>query len=214
MVTLRVAVLSSVKLYGEGLVEWLRTRDGIAIIGSLRNVDEINPLLDQVAADLLLLDTSSVSTLGEVRQLVQRFPGLCIVAVALRETEEEVIAWAEAGVSAYVSRNASLADLYATIFSAMRGEQTCSPHIAGSLLRVLRRPVRPESVGGQLTSRESETFRLMVRGYSNKQIADSLHISVSTVKNHVHTILEKLSVRTRAEAVARMAGERGQVVAG
>jgi DNA-binding NarL/FixJ family response regulator len=208
----RVAILTAVRLYGDGLSECLKSRANISVIGKCQHFSEIDALFREGAADVLLLDTSAIINLDDVRQLVRRFSETRVIAFALMETEEQVIAWAEAGVSAYVPLQAELTDLYATIFAAMRGEQTCPPRIVGSLFRGLRRPVGTAPSGERLTSRESETLRLMAHGYSNKQIAENLNISVSTVKNHVHTILEKLRVRTRAEAVAQTSGQRRLVV--
>jgi DNA-binding NarL/FixJ family response regulator len=210
----RIAVLSAVRLYGEGLAECLGTRGDISIVGSAHSLAEIETLLQQAPADVTLFDTSVNGTLEEVRQLVCRFPETRVIAVALSETEQEIIAWAEAGVAAYVPREATLGELYTAIFAAMRGEVSCSPRIAGTLLRELRR--RPEKsyvAGERLTSRESETLRLIAHGMSNKEIAQALSISVSTVKNHVHSILEKLRVRTRAQAAAQMSGHRARFAA-
>lgn len=202
------------RLYGEGLAECLGTRGDVCVVGSAHSLAEIETLLQHAAADVTLFDTSVSGTLEEVRELVRRFPETRVIAVALSETEQEIIAWAEAGVSAYVPRDATLAELYEAIFAAMRGEISCSPRIAGTLLRELRRrPEKSYAAGERLTSRESETLRLIAHGLSNKEIAQSLSISVSTVKNHVHSILEKLRVRTRAQAAAQMSGHRVRVAA-
>jgi len=126
------------------------------------------------------------------------------IAVALAETETEISAWAEAGVCAYVPRDASLAQLHTAILGAMRGEVRCSPKITGWLLRELRHRGDRSPVGERLTSRENETLHLISQGLSNKDIARELGISVATVKNHVHSVLEKLRVQSRSQAVARL----------
>lgn len=201
----RVAILSVVRLYAEGVAEYLGNRGDILVTGIARNFDEVEKLLEAKPADVILCDTSEKEMVTEVRQLASRFTEVRIVAVALAETEEEIIAWAEAGISAYVPRHASLAQLYTAVLAAMRGEVRCSPRITGWLLRELRHRPDRSNVGETLTSREIQTLRLMSQGLSNKEIAAALGISVSTVKNHVHSVLEKLRVHSRSQAAARVA---------
>lgn len=201
----RVAILSVVRLYAEGLADYLGSRGGVSIAGIARNFAEIKKLLEAKPVDVILCDTSEKETAVEVRQLASQFKDVRIVAVALAETETEITAWAEAGISGYVPRNASLPQLYTAILAAMRGEVRCSPRITGWLLRELRRRPDRGQIGERLTCREVQTLRLISKGLSNKEIARELGISVSTVKNHVHSVLEKLRVQSRSQAAARVA---------
>jgi DNA-binding NarL/FixJ family response regulator len=201
----RIAILSVIRLYAEGLAEYLGSRGDVSVIGIARNFDEIKKLLETKPVDLILCDTSEKETAAEVRLIASQFTGVRIVAVALSETETEIISWAEAGISAYVPRHASLAQLYTAILAAMRGEVRCSPRITGWLLRELRRRRDKSQIGEELTCREIQTLRLISQGLSNKEIARELGISVSTVKNHVHSVLEKLRVQSRSQAAARVA---------
>jgi len=198
---IRVAILSVVRIYAEGLAECLNRGD-ISVIGIARNFAEIKNLLEAASVDLILCDTSDKDTVDEVRQLTSCFPNVRSLAVALAETEIEIISWAEAGISAYVPRHASLSQLRTAIIAAMRDEVSCSPKITGWLLRELRHQPEKGVPGERLTSREIQTLRLISRGLSNKEIAGELRISVSTVKNHVHSVLEKLRVQSRSQAAA------------
>ena|ERR1700720_2527181 len=201
----KVAILSVVRLYAEGLAEYLSGRGDVSVIGIAHNFAQIKKLLESTPVDLILCDTSKKETADEVRQLASLFSDVRIVAVALAETETEITAWAEAGVSAYVPRQASLAQLHTAILAAMRDEVRCSPRITGWLLRELRRRPDRSQVGERLTSREIQTLHLISQGLSNKDIARELGISVATVKNHVHSVLEKLRVQSRSQAAARIA---------
>ncbi len=202
---LRVAILSVVRLYAEGLAQYLASRGDVSVVGIAGNFAEIKNLLEQTPVDLILCDTSEKETAAEVRQIASCFSEVRIVAVALTETETEIIAWTEAGISAYVPRQASLSQLHTAILAAMRGEVRCSPKITGWLLRELRHRPERSSLGETLTAREIQTLRLIYQGLSNKEIARELGISVSTVKNHVHSVLEKLRVQSRSQAAARVA---------
>src|SRR5262249_34883111 len=117
------------------------------------------------------------------------------------------------GVTGYVTREASLDELVAVIQSVARGEMLCSPRIAGALVRrvaslAAASPVRPRVA---LTGRELEIVALIDGGLSNKTTPGRLLIAVATVKNHVHSILEKLQVRARGEAAAEVRA-RGTLV--
>jgi DNA-binding NarL/FixJ family response regulator len=120
------------------------------------------------------------------------------------EADDEIVQLAEAGVDGLVTRDASLADVLDAVAAAVRRETLTSPTVAAVLLRRVaslageRRPAETSS----LTRREREIVALIGRGLSNKEIAQSLRIELSTVKNHVHNILEKLHVPRRTDAVA------------
>jgi DNA-binding NarL/FixJ family response regulator len=131
--------------------------------------------------------------------------------LASPDTEGQLIACAHAGVLNFVTREDSIADLALTIRSAACGESRISPETAGAVLGRLageaaRGPMRDEQ---RLTPREVEVMELIERGLSNKEIAQQLSVALSTVKQHVHHILEKLDVTRRGEAVARL--QRGRV---
>jgi DNA-binding NarL/FixJ family response regulator len=126
-----------------------------------------------------------------------------VVALAAPESEEDIIALAEAGVLGYVTRDESLDNLVTTIESVARDEMACSPWMATVLVRRVQ-ALAAERPGPtqRLTAREAEILELIAQGLSNKEIAARLFIEVTTVKNHVHNILEKLGVSRREEAVA------------
>jgi DNA-binding NarL/FixJ family response regulator len=118
--------------------------------------------------------------------------------------ETDVLTCAEIGISGYVTRDGSLCDVVSAITAAVRGEVRCSPKIAGLLFRrvaALSTERRGHSAGG-LTARETQIVRLLQEGLSNKMISRSLGIECATVKNHVHSILGKLGVHRRADAVS------------
>jgi DNA-binding NarL/FixJ family response regulator len=128
-----------------------------------------------------------------------------IVLGASEDNEPEIIACAEAGVAGYHMRTDSLEDLLVLIRMVASGETSCSPEVSAILLRRLsalasqRQPAAKELA---LTTREAQILRMLELGRSNQDIATQLSIAVHTVKNHVHSLLSKLGVSTRAEAAA------------
>ena len=141
-----------------------------------------------------------------VRVIGEATPEAKVVALAVSDTEEDVIACAEAGACGYVLRDETLDDLETVVEGVARGEIQCSPRITASLLRrvgTLAAELRGPSPNASLTAREAEVAELLDQGLSNKEIGQRLGIALPTVKNHVHRILDKLHVHRRAEAAAR-----------
>jgi two-component system, NarL family, nitrate/nitrite response regulator NarL len=130
-----------------------------------------------------------------------------IVALGMPESEAQVLSCAQMGISAYVMCDGSVEDVVAAIRAAARGEAHCSPKVAGSLFRrihVMSTEPTPRSGNVALTSREGQILKLVQEGMSNKMIARTLGIELTTVKNHVHSIFVKLRVRRRADAICQL----------
>jgi DNA-binding NarL/FixJ family response regulator len=210
---IEVFVLVGVRLYRDGIVDALRRDSRFRVVGSASSLrtarEELEGLMS--APHVALLDLELPDGYGAARGIRDAWPSIGIVALAVREADDDVVSWAEAGVSGLVSREASLAQLLDAIEAAVEHELVCSPAVAGALLRrvAAMSSEHPLRDGPALTPREREIVRLIGDGLSNKAIAHTLHIELATVKNHVHNILEKLSVdnRTEAVAVARARGD-------
>jgi DNA-binding NarL/FixJ family response regulator len=201
---IRLVTVSDVRLFRDGLADLLQRTAEFEVVGTAGGLPEVIALL-QDPVDVALLDMAMAESLTAVRSLTSSFPTLKIVAVAVPNTEGDIIACAEAGVSGYVPREASSAELIEAVRAAAGGELRCSARIAASLLRRVARLATltiAEPDAPLLTPRERDVLRLLEFGRSNKEIAKSLGIEVATAKNHVHNILEKLGVRRRGDAVA------------
>jgi DNA-binding NarL/FixJ family response regulator len=132
--------------------------------------------------------------------------GIKTIVIGVPDKEEDILACIEQeGAAGYLLMNASLHDLLMSINAVMRGETLCSPRIASlafdRVSRLSRQVDRVHTINdSKLTRREAEIVRLIDDGLSNKEIAARLHIEVSTVKNHVHNILDKLQLHDRQSA--------------
>ena len=201
----RVLVIAAARLYRDGIAQALGRREHFEVAGTARTAAEAIERLPATRPDVSLVDLALPGSLDLVRALRVVHPGGHVVALGVPEDEIEVIACAEAGVAGLVTLEGSLEDLEAMLESVGRGETLCSPRMAAALLR--RVATLADGNGAEsaatLTARERQVMQLLERGLSNKEIARELHIEPTTVKNHVHNILEKLHVRRRAEAAAR-----------
>jgi DNA-binding NarL/FixJ family response regulator len=202
--TRRVLLVADVSVHRDSLMEQLDREPGILVVGATS--DPVQGVAEywNLSPDLVLLDVAAEGRVPAIGALVAAVPDVRVVAFAVPETEGDIIACAEAGVAACVTREASFDELVATIERVGSGESLCSPQVAAVLLRRVATlaAARSDEPAASLTSREREILDRIAEGLSNKQIAQVLCIEVPTVKNHVHNLLEKLEVHSRHEAAA------------
>lgn len=168
---------------------------------ALAKVQELRP-------DLLVIDLNEPGE-GEielVRGTRRDCPDVRIVVLGQCNAETEILRCIEAGAGACVSKESSLEELCGVLKRVLDGEAVYSPQIAYSMFARLaelsRERARSERIEAlELTPREMEILQLIAEGLSNRAIAEQLSLSVYTVKNHVHHILDKLQVQDRREAV-------------
>jgi two-component system nitrate/nitrite response regulator NarL len=207
----RVLLVADVSVHRDSLVELLDREAGIQVVGATSDLAESVGEVWNLGSDLVLLDVAAEERVPTIAALVAAIPDVRVVAFGVPETESDIIACAEAGVAGCVTREASFAELVATIERVGSGESLCSPQVAAILLRRVATLAAQRSYepAASLTAREREILELIDEGLSNKQIGQRLCIELPTVKNHVHNILEKLHVHRRYEAAARMRERAG-----
>ena len=203
---LTLVIASDIRLYNEGIRELLVKRGGFEITASVTRADDAIRVVSEQPPMVVLLDQGMPRSFEALEAIRMANDRVGVIALGVPEQEDCLLNWAEAGVAGFVSREASGAELVATIESAVRGELVCSPRFSGTLLRQLahRAALDPPAPTRPLTAREIEIVRLIAANLSNKEIAQRLGISMATVKNHVHNLLDKLNVRHRAQAVASL----------
>jgi two-component system nitrate/nitrite response regulator NarL len=198
---IRVFIVSNVRLHREGLAALLRECPSIEVLGT-NSVQETQNSLPAITTDVALVDALS----GNDSDTVKALRGICarmrIVAVGVSETASEVLACAAAGIDGYVPMDAALVDMVTAIENVVRGELTCSPKVAASLYQSVG--VSKRSIASPLTTRELQVADLINRGCPTKEIAWRLGVQPCTAKNHVRNILQKLQVRRRGQAVAKL----------
>lgn len=207
---IRIFVVASVRLYEEGLARVLDADERFGVVGTARTFGDALTVLRLAAPpDVVLLDIARPDGVSAVRAIRDEFPEARVVALAVRQVDEDIVGWAEAGVAGLVPLEASLDDLAATVESVVRGETLVPARTAAVLLERVAELARAGAATAELTvltPREREIAALIDEGLSNKEIAARLHIELPTVKNHVHHILGKLQVRRRSEAAAALRG--------
>ena len=184
---IRVMVASEVRLYRDALQSVLRGIPGIALVGVASSAEEVIKQACMLNPGVAVVDMAMIESFSVAKPIARAPQVGGVVVLGIPEVPAEVIACLPSGILGFVSRDGTVAVLLDAIRAAGR---------AGA----------PQKAGGscidELTAREMEILRLMQEGVSNKTISRHLGIELSTVKNHVHSILAKLGVHRRGEAIS------------
>ena len=165
---------------------------------ALRVIPVVQP--DVVLMDIFLPRMSGIECTAQLKTLLPKVQILILTAV---EDDELVFMALQAGADGYLLKRTKPADLRAALLEVLRGGAPMTSEVARRVVESFRRPARAREETVHLSAREEEVLVLLSKGYSNKEIAERLTLSVETVGSHLKHIYEKMHVRSRAEAVAR-----------
>ncbi len=198
---IRVMLVDDHTVVRSGLATFLRAYKDLEMVGEARNGLEAIQLCHLKNPDVILMDLvmPEMDGIAATRSILEDCPEMKIIAMTSFEEEKLVQGVLAAGAISYLLKNVSSDELAAAIRAAFLGRSTLSPEAAKALIQATRPAKQPAF---DLTEREREVLNLVAQGYSNQQIADALVISVATVKAHISSILSKMQVSSRSEAIA------------
>ena len=198
---IKVMLVDDHNVVRSGLVTFLKAYDELELVGEAKNGLEAVHLCQQKQPDVILMDLimPEMDGIEATKAILADFPWIKIIAMTSFEDQELVQGVLAAGAISYLIKNVTSDELARAIREAASGRSTLSPEAARVLIQATR-PVKQPAF--DLTDREQEVLNLVAQGHSNQQIADTLVISITTVKAHMSNILSKLSVSSRAEAIA------------
>lgn len=209
MSKIRLMLVDDHILFRKGLAALISSRPDLEVVGEAGDGNEAIEAAATLKPDLILMDIHMPGCNGidATRAIRAEQPNTRIVILTVSDDEEDLYGAIRAGAQGYLLKNLRPESLFEMIQDAIRGEAPISPGIAAKILEELgrsRERERDETPDGSqlLTQREREILTLVVDGASNKEIAQRLHITEGTVKNHLHHILEKLHLENRVQVTA------------
>jgi len=198
---LRVLLVDDHAMVRRGLAAFLKAFDDLELAGEAAQGEEAVQRCAEIQPDVVLMDLEMpiMDGVAATRVITERFPRVRVIVLTSFRDEGLVQRALQAGAIGYLLKNVSADDLASAIRAAHAGRPTLAPEATQALVHAAARPPVP---GQDLTPREREVLALMVQGLSNTAIAARLVVSPSTAKAHVSSILSKLGVTSRTEAVA------------
>jgi two-component system, NarL family, response regulator len=193
---IRILIVDDHPVVRTGLTSMLQTQATIQVVGAASTGEEALQLIEQQMPDLVLLDLrmpgmDGVETLRAIRKLPT---APLIIILTSFETDEDIYRAVHEGAHGYLLKSATQLEMVTAIQAVSRGNRHIPPRIAARLARRMSRP--------NLTARELEILEMMAKGLTNKQIGTVCRITGITARNHVNSIIDKLEVSDRTEAVA------------
>ncbi|MEN6348146.1 MAG: response regulator transcription factor [Syntrophomonas sp.] len=200
MGSIKVLIADDHVLVREGLRKLLELDENIEVMTEVGDGQGAINIARKAKPDIILMDVNMPGTDGIVATKVikREYPAIKIIALTIYE-DEEVVEMVRAGVSAYVLKDVAGSELVDTIHRVMQGEIVIHPRVANRLVRELNRSDSKKNEV-RLTKREKDVLDLLVKGNTNKEMADAMFISEKTVKNHLTSIFRKLGVKDRTQA--------------
>ncbi len=198
---IRVMIVDDHAVVRSGLSAFLMVSDGLELVGEAAGGKEAVAMCGRLKPDVVLMDLvmPEMDGAAATREIRKNFPGIQVIVLTSFKEENLIEDALQSGAIGYLLKNVTAEELASAIRSANLGKPTLAPEATQVLMSAARHS--SEDIPG-LTAREKEILALMVTGLNNPEIAEKLIVSRSTVKFHVSSILSKLGVGSRTEAVA------------
>lgn len=204
---IRIVIVEDHRLFREGLHLILNGEKRFKIVGEASNGIQAIDVISDLKPDIVLLDITmpKLSGIEAIPIIKQKSPGTKILMLTASEDETKIIKSLKAGAKGYLSKNTTSSDLIKAIKLANKDQlwverQLIARYFNGDFTTESRED-RQEKTKGKLTPREKDVLRLLVKGSTNKEIANDLFISEKTVKSHLNKIFKKLNVSRRLDAI-------------
>ncbi len=207
---IRVLIADDHPFFRDGLRVLLEATPDTELIGEATDGDEVVTLAAESKPDVILMDLRMPGPGGieATRKILSTAPDTGILVVTMVEDDDSVFAAMRAGARGYWLKGADRDEMLLAIRAVARGEAVFGPGIARRLIQYFSSPTpsssrTPRSIFPELTDREREILDLIAAGKNNQEIAESLFLSLKTVRNYVSNIFTKLQVADRARAIVR-----------
>lgn len=200
----RIVVVDDQRLFRESIAGMLALEASFEVVGVAGDGLEALEVARRLRPHVLLMDVKmpQMDGIAATRQIKAEFPGMRVILLTTFVTDGFVLEGLAAGASGYLLKDMSAAGLVSAIRAVYNGEKVIAPDITNRMMQLLGRQVPEKGLGEDgLSSRETETLKLIARGMIAKEIARTLAISEKTVRNHISSIYRKLDIYDRSQVV-------------
>jgi DNA-binding NarL/FixJ family response regulator len=201
---LRVLLVDDHDLFRTGLRNLLEEQ-GVQVVGEAASGADAVRIVREIAPEVVVMDLNMPGITGveATREITSIAPLTRVVVLTISDEDDDVMDAIVAGACGYLVKDSSIEELMRGITAASVGESLISPPIAAKVLQRVRAVTLDqgaETIRAELSERELDVLRLIANGKDNSEIAEALHISPKTVKNHISNILMKLQIDNRIQA--------------
>ena len=204
---IKILLIEENRILREGISALLKKQSDMRIIANVVSAENIMEQIDALKPDIVLLDLGfrGQNSLQLVKQIMAQFKEAKIIGMNLIEFQTDVLEFIQAGVSGFILKEADNIRFLKAIRKVDRGLKVLPPPLTGTLFSQIAESEKVEKKTSilnhlvRMTAREKQVIKLISDGLTNKEIAQELNVAVYTAKSHVHNILEKLSLTTRAQ---------------
>lgn len=193
------------------LARWISSATGFRLAGEWGDAERSLKALPQLRPDVVLMDINlpGMSGVEAVRRLKPLLPVTQFVMLTVYEDADHIYDALAAGATGYLLKQTPRQELLSALEDVHHGGSPMTSNIARKVVQTFHRGTRPSGAAETLSAREQEVLDLLAQGYLYKEIAERLNISVPTVNTYVRRMYEKLHVRSRAQAVAKLSRRSG-----
>jgi len=208
MEKIRVILVDDHQIVRDGIKALISEDPSIQIVGEAASGEEFETLIQNEKPDVVLMDINLPDTTGiELTQkTVEKYPNINILMLSMHMSDEFITNSIEVGAKGYLPKTTSQKELLEAIKTVSKGIEYYNTEVSDVLLKSYIRKTKnaskdKEEIAIQLTKREVEILVLFAQGFSNKEIADKLFISIRTVESHKNNIMQKLDLKSTVELV-------------
>jgi two-component system, NarL family, response regulator LiaR len=206
MEIIRIVIADDHAVVREGTRTLLEREDDMEVVGEACDGEEAVKMIERFKPDVAILDISmpKLSGIEVTKQVKSSLPSTAILILTAYDNDEYIFALLEAGAAGYLLKDVPGSEIVEAVRSVYSGESVLHPSIARKVIqRAIISSVKSvdEKPEIELSEREIEVLKLAAKGFRNKDIAESLYISIRTVQGHINSIFHKLNVGSRTEAI-------------
>ena len=206
--SITLAIVEDLDEVRDGLKNFISLSPDFKILDTFKTAEEALYDIPKLRPDIVIMDINlpGMSGIECIKLIKDKSPDTQFMMFTVYENDEKVFEALKAGASGYLLKNTGLVQLIESLKELHLGGSPMSANIARKLVTLFRSEQKETTNVEVLSSRENEILQLLAKGLLYKEIADQLAISVSTVRQHIHHIYEKLHVQNRTEAINKVFG--------